>query len=294
MSEQLRRGSGGWARIILYAAGSGLLGCDYFDRFFAAPPASSAPHETRPHEPPGFVPIAENAFSTRPTWPSSANAILGKWYTGASDSTFLTLETDADAPRSPGSVIQVKYPAGFAGGAGPAVWGGWDGGFGGTQFPRVYFSAWLRLVRPDFESHRGTKLGYFGYATSKLTDGYLLMVGNEQEPIQSAFKLEFRQQNLFHRTFPQNVNTSKLMTAGDWHHFEILMELNTLGEADGTVRWWVDGQLIMDYSDVIYIIPGHTGGLQGYHFGGIWSNVGAVKQRDDFIQFDHVYISGAR
>jgi hypothetical protein len=108
----------------------------------------------------------------------------------------------------------------------------------------------------------------------------------------SSFNLEFRQQNNVGRNIPQNVDVSKVFTIGPWHHFELVLELNNPGQANGTLKWWVDGGLIMDYSDVTYIIPGATSGFQGFKIDPVWGGMGGTRTRDDYMQVDHLYVSG--
>lgn len=61
-------------------------------------------------------------------------------------------------------------------------------------------------------------------------------------------------------------------------------------EADpnhGIVRWWMDGQLIGDYDDVIFPdVP-----LVEHQLSPTWGGVDGIKTETDFFWYDHVYIS---
>src|SRR5256886_10960439 len=48
----------------------------------------------------------------------------------------------------------------------------------------------------------------------------------------------------------------------------------------------------MDYSDVTYITPGNTLGFYTFKFWPVWGGIGGSKTRDDYMQLDHIYISG--
>jgi hypothetical protein len=39
---------------------------------------------------------------------------------------------------------------------------------------------------------------------------------------------------------------------GDWHFIEVELRLNTPGVADGVARYWMDGDLLMEATDVLY------------------------------------------
>jgi hypothetical protein len=247
---------------------------------------SSGTSSAHPHEPGGYVSFAEHAFAVLP---SGTNGRSGFWYnTGGPN---LSLQLDAGSPESPPSVIQTRFPAGFVAGSEPVNFGGWDGA--NTQKSRVYISFWLKILGSDYENQSvGTKMGFIGYSrdpSSALNDGFFFLPGGG---IQSAFNFEFRQQNNVNRNLTQNVTSAKLMTVGSWHHAEAVLELNTLGVPNGTFRMWIDGNQTHDYTDVTYIVPGATTGFLGWKFAPTWGGIGGAKTRDDFMQIDHVYISG--
>jgi hypothetical protein len=43
--------------------------------------------------------------------------------------------------------------------------------------------------------------------------------------------------------------SSSAALRGVWGHYEILLVMNTPGQADGTYKWWWNGQLYGDYSN---------------------------------------------
>jgi hypothetical protein len=162
----------------------------------------------------------------------------------------------------------------------------------------MYVSMWFRIVGSDYENQLvGTKIAYRGFArdaSTALNDGYFWITGDGIQATHSSFNLEYRQQNNVGRNFPQNVDVSKVLTVGGWHHFELTFELNSLGSANGKVKWWVDDRLILDYSDVVYIVPGAANGFQGFKVDPVWGGLGGTRTRDDYFQVDHIYISGIR
>jgi hypothetical protein len=82
------------------------------------------------------------------------------------------------------------------------------------------------------------------------------------------------------------------MTTGEWHRWEVVMEVNTMGRADGVFRMWIDGTPIMDYHNVTYIVPGKPNRFFQWTWNPTWGGLNATKSRDDFIDIDHVYMSG--
>src|SRR5437667_271311 len=266
--------------------------------------ASAPPPGTNPNEPSGYTRFAEHDFSTPITQSTpSATGLMGLW--AIDDPTLLpnmTYAVDLGAPRSAPQVFQGKFPAGLQGGFTSIKWQGWDaaadGNSYGTEMREIYLSMWIKIVVPDYENQpvAGTKMGFFGYAEPKSSPGNqgVPKIKVDSPQIRSDFNLRFEQQNTVDRILDQNVDTRRLMTCGVWHRWEMVLRLNTLGVTDGVLRWWVDGTLIMDYSDVTYITPGNTLGFYTFKFWPYWGGIGGSKTRDDYMQVDHIYISGIK
>jgi len=266
--------------------------------------ASAPPPGTNPNEPSGYTRFAEHDFSTPITQSTpSATGLMGLW--AIDDPTLLpnmTYAVDLGAPRSAPQVFQGKFPAGLQGGFTSIKWQGWDaaadGNSYGTEMREIYLSMWIKIVGPDYENQpvAGTKMGFFGYAEPKSSPGNqgVPKIKVDSPQIRSDFNLRFEQQNTVDRILDQNVDTRRLMTCGVWHRWEMVLRLNTLGVTDGVLRWWVDGTLIMDYSDVTYITPGNTLGFYTFKFWPYWGGIGGSKTRDDYMQVDHIYISGIK
>src|SRR5205807_400681 len=266
--------------------------------------ASAPPPGSNPNEPSGYTRFAEHDFSTPITQSTpSATGLMGLW--AIDDPTLLpnmTYAVDLGAPRSAPQVFQGKFPAGLQGGFTSIKWQGWDaaadGNSYGTEMREIYLSMWIKIVGPDYENQpvAGTKMGFFGYAEPKSSPGNqgVPKIKVDSPQIRSDFNLRFEQQNTVDRILDQNVDTRRLMTCGVWHRWEMVLRLNTLGVTDGVLRWWVDGTLIMDYSDVTYITPGNTLGFYTFKFWPYWGGIGGSKTRDDYMQVDHIYISGIK
>src|SRR5947199_269491 len=266
--------------------------------------ASAPPPGTNPNEHLCYYRFAEHDFSTPITQSTpSATGLMGLW--AIDDPTLLpnmTYAVDLGAPRSAPQVFQGKFPAGLQGRFTSIKWqcrdAAADGNSYGTEMREIYLSMWIKIVGPDYENQpvAGTKMGFFGYAEPKSSPGNqgVPKIKVDSPQIRSDFNLRFEQQNTVDRILDQNVDTRRLMTCGVWHRWEMVLRLNTLGVTDGVLRWWVDGTLIMDYSDVTYITPGNTLGFYTFKFWPYWGGIGGSKTRDDYMQVDHIYISGIK
>lgn len=199
-----------------------------------------------------------------------------------------------------GGAIQTRFPAGMVAGVGPANYGCYD--FQNRELSAVYFSAWVQIVGPDYENQRsGTKLGFFasGRAMAGENENFPFLVNSAAtQGLQSAFPMEIRQQGIpqangsVNRNLTQNVDKRMLMTAGSWHHWEIVLTLNAMGQANGTARFWIDGIKVLDYSNVIWRTATAPKGFSLWKWNPTWGGSGGTRTRADFIQLRDIYLSG--
>jgi hypothetical protein len=96
----------------------------------------------------------------------------------------------------------------------------------------------------------------------------------------------------FNRNLKQNVDQAALMTCGEWHQWEIVLELNTLGSANGVFKWWIDGRQVMDHRNVTYVFGKNTNGFWNWKWNPTWGGTKGERTRDDYMFIDHVYMSG--
>jgi uncharacterized protein YjdB len=98
-------------------------------------------------------------------------------------------------------------------------------------------------------------------------------------------------------TPPGANGTRTTIYPGTWYHIEVLVEGNTGGAANGTLKWWVNNVLQGSHTDVTWkSLYGRfptvgNGRFTGIDMTPIWGGSGVYKSHDDFMQFDHVYIS---
>jgi hypothetical protein len=254
-----------------------------------------------PNEPPGYVRFAENDGSVLESREPSEH-VFGQWEARRDRRPVphLQVREDNSAPTSPPTIVRTRFPAQQRAGSAPVSWSGWDeAGNSDGQKSKVYLSLWMRIPTPDYENQEvGTKWGFLAYGRdparsgSALNDGYFLLVGGGRQAIRSAFRMRFHQQGFVERVLDQNVMRRPVFTCGQWHHLEVVAEVNSPGARNGIFRMWVDGQQIMNYSDVVYTTPERRFKFTGWKWNPTWGGREGVKTREDLVDFDHVYISG--
>jgi hypothetical protein len=248
-----------------------------------------------------------------PAKEGNPGVLRGDWWVQEDSSTppHLSIISDPTAPQSPPRVLSYDYTAGtnpgYSGppGAGLRLFAGWAKGATesvGVEMRAYYESTRFKMQGPDFETQQvGVKvLGYWGVAKNNIgslpVQMWSLFGGNgtSNVPLSSwPIHLAYEDQILGGTALYQNTNQSKLVQADTWHRFEMRATLNDIGSANGVWKWWLDGILIGDYSNLTFIDASHPSGFWGRHVDGVWGGGGgAVKSRTDHVLFDHMYLSG--
>ena len=257
------------------------------------------------NQPAGFTRIAEWAASGMMplnTLVTSGYGILAgkwaRWWGGTS------LASDASAPKSPNGGLQFTYPAGQQPGTSPGMVSMWST-TGSEEYSKVYESGWVKVPSANFEQQyvaMGFKmLGYWAVAKKPGPNSQIFgwAHGLTKNPV-SSFQLMLGQQVLnatstIHRDLWPNVDSRPLMTCGAWHHYETLMEINTLGQANGKFKMWVDGIMTHNYSNVVWRTTAYPAKFFGRKIDPVWGGTGgSAKTRTDRVIFDHIYISGMK
>lgn len=289
--------------------------------------ADTLPRSLRQNEPPGFIPFAISSGSRVPHHRPGENremsrtgnhdvdddddddpadkSDMGWWYSQPPGNPRLKVIEDPTAPVSPPRVMRIKFPQGWRAGSGPVTWGGWDAAGKGRrgQKEQVYFSMWIKIEGTEFENQAvGTKMGFFGAATPisyAPHNTWFFLKGPGRQITANAFPVEVHQSlegpgapGDRVRNIAQNVTRGRVMTVGVWHHWEALLSLNTPGQPNGIFKWWIDGDLVMNYANMTYIYGSFTNGFYDFNFNPTWGGMGGVKTKEDAILIDHIYMSG--
>jgi hypothetical protein len=258
---------------------------------------------TLANQPTGFTRIAEWAATS--VWPVGATATsgygilagkFGRWYAGTSSA------SDASAPKSSSGTLQFKWPKGLSPGTSPAILTAWTP-TNGTEYSKIYESGWVKIPSANFEQHGpsyGLKMFGFwaaarkGYSNSQ---NYGWTRGPRTNPV-TGFQFVMMQQQIVNRAMPPNVSHNLgtyYFTAGKWHRYEIVMEINTIGKADGKFRMWWNGVKTHEYSNVVWRTATYPAKFFARNWSPVWGGSGGgSKTREDRLLVDHLYISGIK
>jgi predicted secreted protein len=228
--------------------------------------AITPPPSGWPHEPAGFA-----AFAS-----TSLDSFGGNGWNIVNSSGLATIVADAGGSLTPPNVGQWKYPSGFGGGTAPATMyhalpNSFNEGFVGTM--------WKASNPWQGHSTFVNKIFFLlGGACGNLIP---IMYGPNGGPYQLRVAPEWGNWSWL----TPNVNDVPI-ALGSWHRIELYFKYNTSGS--GIVRWWMDGTLIGNYTNITF--PS-SGCFAEFQYSPTWGGVGDVKNETDFFWFDDPYIS---
>jgi len=189
----------------------------------------------------------------------------------------ITIGNDPSAPLSPPSVWHIPFPIGFpAGGVSPA-----NEYLATAGFSDVYVGLWVRFSNP-WQGHptgRNKIFDYLDISGGSIVGIYFLELLGSAPPYHTIVILQTQSVNL-----DENQDTTPT-TVGVWHQWEMLLK-----RSDGTAKWWIDGKLKGSYTNVPY-----TAGAKftQAEVNPIWGGVSpGAKTENDFIDYDHVHLTG--
>jgi len=186
---------------------------------------------------------------------------------------------DASAP-APAKALEYVFPAGFPGGTAPATH---YYELGGRK--EVFVGLEWKVSQP-WQGHESL-VNKIQFVYTPTSDIAMVMYGPKGGPYQLRVMPQWPEHGSV--WLVSNVNGID-PALGRWHRLEWYLKYDSAyGAGDGIVRWWIDGALAGDYTNIRY--P-NDGGFKEYQISPTWGGVGDVKTETDFYRFNRSYISG--
>lgn len=182
----------------------------------------------------------------------------------------LAIVDDAQAPGPVRTVLEVRLPRGLTGGYGTTKLGqhpDWQGDGPFLWNPALstgflYTGVYLRFS-PGY-SLNGNIGQKVLYAKSDLPENsmiaHMILATMNDDAGGSQLWPAYTPQNPFAR-YPVPTVGAFNLNDGRWHLVELLQTPNTPGLENGTLRFWVDGQLAASWSNAVFFAPGQTPSL---------------------------------
>ncbi|WP_420814070.1 polysaccharide lyase [Nakamurella deserti] len=95
-------------------------------------------------------------------------------------------------------------------------------------------------------------------------------------------------------TYGDNVRWNTAFVAGQWHTVKQCHSMNTVGKADGVLRAWIDGKLVVDDTSYVYRVRNdvHISHIVFSIFRG-GNTLDWAGSRDNFIDIDNIAITSS-
>lgn len=255
-----------------------------------APPSSQYPNE-----PPGFVPLLNLTFDSKQLpggW--AYNALWGD-----TSRARVISDNNPTAGGSPPNALEIVFPQGFTDVTTPPS----AGHSLSDTVRQLYVSFNMRVSNPwDYHSTSVNKLLFVATngSGSLNNEAVIGLIGTTEANAYIGVGVQTPGNGGFPGAgsggyFTPNVFNSGF-SLGVWHRVEVLFIRSTGGATGGTgngiIRWWVDGVLNGQHTNVLFhsTIDGlFNGFVINPNWGGSASN---AKSQRDWIRFDHIYVSG--
>lgn len=243
-----------------------------------------APVAGYPNQPPGMTLLSDRQFATKAANDRDRAGAEG-WDAVEGRYPNFSIVNDPSAPKSGPRVGQFLYPAGFTGGMSPATAQIW------FQSPlrTVYLSLWVKLS-PNWQGHRSSTNKMLFLWIAGGTRFFISAEGAGSGPLWAQIRLQGVPDP--RRRLHANQVPGALVHRGVWQRWELIVTPSTPGQADGSVRWWIDGTLISAYDDLALVRPGESPEINQLQWSATWGGGGDVVAQDQWVRWDHVMISG--
>jgi hypothetical protein len=190
---------------------------------------------------------------------------------------------DATAPHSPNKVGRFHIPGSLTDGHTGAAW---------VNLPantvRVYTAAWVKWSNPGIVHPGNQKMWYYYHGTDSSDGG--LVTGFFPGDASNAIKPNGQPQGGSPGVMEPAGNDPRLPVKGEWFLIETLAVMNTSSQSNGIYRIWLNGELLVNHSNVLYrsaATPWRECNLNWYFGGG----PEAARAYDTYIYVDHAYVS---
>jgi hypothetical protein len=235
-----------------------------------------------PNEPPGFTKFTERAFNSEPPNGPAEDGWTSDYLP---DPSGVTIVTDPSAPYSPPNVGQALFYTGFPSGSGPVDA---ERYLTGTSATQLYISFWLKFSSNWYGNGSSVNKIFFIWIHDAPAV-YFQAYGSGNGPLIPLVTTQNTPAD--HDPWWGNQNSSVQVVRGAWQRWEVLLVCNTAGNADGVLKWWVDGTLIGSYNNVQYASAsqGHT--WQTVAWNPTYGGGGPAVPADQYQWIDHIYVS---
>ena len=250
------------------------------------------------HQPAGFTPLAENTAAALPPTQGFGSAVFGNWHVNPAPATQVGMVSSVATMCSPPGAWRATYTAGWTAGKGPItlLTQNW------REVKRLYVKVCLKIGKTgQYENQpTGTKMMFFTVSDDPMVarcsiiprvrgDGAVATKPNWMVDVEFNCAGVLPTAN-----WTQLSGVGRPLRSDVWQVHEWLLDAGSVDKNDGSVQWWIDGQLVLNRTGVKIRTAknGNTHGFSRWKWAPTWGGTAGVKTRADDYMIDHVYVSG--
>ncbi len=244
-------------------------------------PALSHASATWPNEPNGAIQLLDCNFSSTPG------------ACGIRDAYSSSIQaTDGTAPISPSGVVKSVFPAGASSGGMQLNWL-----TSGQALYRELFVGIMWRTNAGFQGNPGSASNKMFFIRGPGTNGLFLMWGQTGGPFQSVFghntgggldNSHTCALDLGLICFPNVNSAAAALPLNTWTKIEAYIKASTTKTSrDGIVRWWVNGVLVGNYTNINY----GEQGLNEWVWSEAWDGTFNPNHNEWNHFIDHLHVS---
>ena len=241
-----------------------------------------------PNEPAGLAVQSDYDFGD-PLSDAPDGPTLGMtgWRIWRNDRGLGTRVVDSTAPLSGPYAFEFSYPVGFPSGRDPAML---ECAFS-SGARELFWGFWWKPSEPFQSDGSGVNKIAFIWTpsvTGNATDLLYFDLSPSPWRIRAMNDLIGGRGPTAGQRLEPNIDTT-VVSLGRWHRIELYARYSTGTNADGLLKWWVDGQLNGHYTNLKMV---QDDGFDHVQFAPTYGgNTGDTKQQVDYYRIDHVRLS---
>jgi hypothetical protein len=167
--------------------------------------------------------------------------------------------------------------------------GSFSKGFGGPR-KEVYVSVWVK-IDPNWDGHPSTINKMFFLWMNGGPNWITIAKGARDAKLWAMIGLQGTPDARKH--FFQNVPEGNgILPRGRWMRWELVVKMNTPGNSDGEMHWWIDGKKTHQYTDVMFSRAGEPSVTTDLTAASVWGGTGQTLKHEQRLYWDHLYVSG--
>ncbi len=240
------------------------------------PPTDSTappPPPTGSFEPSGMSVISDEKFDVLPS-----NGCRGYYA--------YSLVPDVTAPRSPSSVFNVVFPAGFRGGDSPGLTE-----CGINNVAKIYTSLYVQFSS-NWQGHLTGVNKIIHFWIGGANHLFLLADGSGSNVLHAGIGLQGIVSSPYGTgaQVQPNIVPNAQFVRGQWHHVEMYATANTAGVANGSVDLWLDGVKVSSVQNIQWTSGAPT--FSTAKLDPTWGGLNDSVTSTMFMKVDELYVSG--